>query len=151
MRDTQQVTCYICRASFPIRATDSHHVIPRSAGGSDDDHNRVHLCKTDHGLVDQVAHKLMKNDYGAGNALASSVYPSRPRVRKRLLELAGRQASAMSEMVGVVKELQRVMLEIPGEVVEKYRALAKKQSSLTGKRCGYARLMVKVLSETVGL
>lgn len=44
------------RSDSPVELAHCHHIVFRSAGGSDELHNRVTLCATCHGLVHQ--HRL---------------------------------------------------------------------------------------------
>lgn len=47
------VFCELCTEDTPWHETESHHIVPRSLGGIDQDENRVRLCKKCHKDVHQ--------------------------------------------------------------------------------------------------
>jgi 5-methylcytosine-specific restriction endonuclease McrA len=50
----RQCLCPVC---LTLRATSTHHIIPREMGGSDDDRNIISLCPRCHDLVEIIYHE----------------------------------------------------------------------------------------------
>jgi 5-methylcytosine-specific restriction endonuclease McrA len=55
MRAVKQRDGYQCQRCGSTRQLEAHHIVPISAGGSDDPANGITLCKDCHRAVAQVA------------------------------------------------------------------------------------------------
>jgi len=54
--------CYFCGSEGPI---ETHHIVPRRHGGSDDDENLVDLCPTCHERLEALYDKRFYKNIGA--------------------------------------------------------------------------------------
>ena len=81
--------CYICNLVFHEALLNEHHIVPKSAGGTDDPLNKFSLCTGCHQSMHMVAYALMNpKRAGSANDIAMSLFPNAPARRERLFKLA---------------------------------------------------------------
>lgn len=70
LEETFGNTCVLCYAE----ANHPHHIVPRSAGGSDDKENMAPLCSRCHREVHEQGAKNCAKRISAGASLVRAVY-----------------------------------------------------------------------------
>ena len=109
----QTFICEICQKRFPTDFLHEHHKIPKSLGGSDDKSNIAMLCHSDHNNLHTIAYAMInpKRQHNV-DVLVTSIFPTDPNARGRLVNLSMLVAREMSLKKEIKKEDDAVVLHI---------------------------------------
>lgn len=145
----QNFICYICNETYPSSVLNTHHKIPRAAGGSDDPENLKMLCSGCHDVLHSIASMLANpRRLGMVSDNLRLIYPDKGETRKRCLELARIVQEHMQKKreggLEDVDTLETVTIQMPKEI-KKLLFTATQDTFINGKKIGIARYVLLVL------
>jgi len=138
--------CYICSLDFPAALAHIHHIVPRSAAGSDDPGNKAVLCPNCHNAVDRCAILLSKGRIDKTRSLVEQYLIKDLASQKRLLDLANIQTRSWK--LGNKPATKKIIIEIPSQQFNQLKGWANsRKNPNTGRPLGVTPFLTQIIED----
>jgi len=137
--------CGICRKVHARALMHTHHIRPKSLGGSDSPSNLITLCAGCHSYLHALAYMMINSArQHEVEPTVTSIFPTDPQARRTLLEYASWVAREMSLKKEIRKDAAteiRTTLDLPARYLELIRMAGYEMPHPNGKPSGVARMI----------
>ncbi len=141
-------TCWVCADTLPRPFLNEHHRKPRSAGGGEEEINKVFICPTCHTACHAITKVFLKGKTGQVRDMLGLLIHDDKAAAERMMELV--QAEAAAWRSGDRSEFQRVTFNLQRSVYDALKGIASATRNPNSKRpMGVGMLMETILTKWV--
>jgi hypothetical protein len=141
-------TCWVCTDTLPRPFLNEHHRKPRSAGGGEEEINKVFICPTCHTACHAITKVFLKGKTGQVRDMLGLLVHDDKAAGERMMELV--QAEAAAWRSGDRSEFQRVTFNIQRGAYDALKGIAAAtRNPNTQRPMGVGFLMETILTKWV--
>jgi hypothetical protein len=141
-------TCWVCTDTLPRPFLNEHHRTPRSAGGGDNEANKVFICPTCHTACHEITKIYLKGKGGQVRDMIGLLVQDDRAAGERMMELVKVEAQAWRS--GDRSEFQRVTFNLARGTYDALKGIAAAtRNPNTQRPMGVGLLMETILTKWV--
>lgn len=141
-------TCWVCADTLPRPFLNEHHRTPRSAGGGEEEANKVFICPTCHTACHAITKVYLKGKGSQVKDMVGLLVHDDKAAAERMMELVKVEAQAWRS--GDKSEFQRVTFNLQRGVYDALKSIAgATHNPNTKRKMGVGFLMETILTKWV--